>query len=108
MNVVNMEGCFVPNLLFFHFFTIMGKMSKFESCTYQGGLCERREKCLIEGTMLNQMLDRKSWTDPSSERVKQKIAQFIQTAGVSNCLNQDALQTLISRFQAGEPLDQEL
>lgn len=83
-------------------------MSKFESCTYLGGLCENRGKCLIEGTMQNQMLDGKSWIDPNSERVRQKMAQFIKTARESNCLNLNAFQALIRRFQAGEPLDQEL
>ncbi len=80
-------------------------MCKFESCTYLGGLCEERGKCLIEGTMQNQMLDSKSWIDPNSERVKQKMAQFIETARESNCLNLNALQTLIRRFQAGGTLD---
>ena len=82
-------------------------MSKFESCTYLGGLCKERGECLIEGTMRNQMLDGESWVDPSSERVKQKMAQFIETARENHCLNLNALQTLIRRFQAGEPLDQE-
>ena len=55
-------------------------MSEFESCTYMGGLCKVRGTCLIEGTMRNQMGDGKSWTDPNSERVNEKIAQFIETA----------------------------
>ena len=71
----------------------MGKMSKFESCTYLGGLCEKRGKCLIEGTMQNQMLDGKSWIDSNSERVKQKMVQFIETAKKVNCLNQNDLKT---------------
>ena len=83
-------------------------MSKFESCTYLEGSCNERGTCLIEGTMRNQIDDGKSWIDPNSERVKQKMAQFIKSAGESNCLNLNALQTLIRRFQAGEPLDQEL
>lgn len=80
-------------------------MSKFESCTYLGGFCEKRGKCLIEGTMRNQMFDGQSWIDPDSEQVKQKMAQFIETAIESHCLNLNALQVLIRRFQAGEPLD---
>lgn len=86
----------------------MARMSEFECCTYLGGLCKKRGKCLIEGTMRNQMLDGKSWVDPSSERVEQKMAQFIETAKESNCLNLMGLQTLIRRFQAGESLDQKL
>lgn len=86
----------------------MRKMSKFESCTYLGGLCEKRGKCLIEGTMRNQMSDGKSQIDPDAARVKQKIAQFIDTARVNNCSCSNKLQTLIGRFQAGEQLDQEL
>lgn len=81
-------------------------MSEFESCTYLGGLCEKRGKCLIEGTMQNQMLDGESWIDPSSERVKQKMAQFIETAKENHCLDLNALQTLIGRFQVGGSLDQ--
>ena len=86
----------------------MEKMSKFESCTYLGELCKEHGKCLVEGTMRNQILDGESWIDPNSERVKQKMAQFIETARESNCLNLNALETLIRKFQAGEPLDQEL
>ena len=83
-------------------------MSEFEPCTYLGGLCKERGKCLIEGTIRNQMSDGESWTDPSSERVEQKMAQFVETARKSNCSNLDALQALIRRFQTGESLDQEL
>ena len=83
-------------------------MSEFESCTYMGGLCKVRGTCLIEGTMRNQMGDGKSWTDPNSERVNEKIAQFIETARESNCSCLNELQTLIRRFQTGESLDQEL
>ncbi|PJE68540.1 hypothetical protein COU94_01320 [Candidatus Shapirobacteria bacterium CG10_big_fil_rev_8_21_14_0_10_38_8] len=86
----------------------MRKMSEFESCTYLGGFCKERGKCLIEGTMRNQMSDGQSWVDPNSERVREKINQFIEAAKKSNCLNLNALQALIRRFQAGEPLDQEL
>lgn len=82
-------------------------MSKFESCTYLGGLCKERNKCLIEQTMRNQMTDGISWTDPESERVRQKISQFLETARRNNCSRQDALQRLIRKFQAGEPLEQE-
>ena len=85
----------------------MAKVSKFEHCTYLGGLCEKRGKCLIEGTMRNQMSDGQSWVDPNSKRVREKINQFIETARENHCLNLNALQTLIRRFQAGEPLDQE-
>ncbi len=95
-------------LLFKLFCFTIERMSKFESCTYLGGLCEKRGKCLIEGTMRNQMLDGKSWIDPDSERVEQKMVQFIETAKKVNCLNQNDLKTLIGRFQAGESLDQEL
>ena len=84
----------------------MGKMSKFESCTYLGGLCKERRKCLIKGTMRNQMSDGQSWVDPNSKQVREKINQFIEIARENNCLDLDALQTLIGRFQAGEPLDQ--
>ena len=83
-------------------------MSKFETCTYLGGLCEQRGKCLIEGTLRNQMLDGVSWIDPSSEQVKQKIAQFFEVAKESHCSDLNTLLTLIWRFQAGEPLDQGL
>ena len=82
-------------------------MSKFEFCTYLEGRCNERGTCLIEGTMRNQIVDGKSWIDPGSERVKQQIAKFITTARESNCSNLNALQTLIRRFQAGEPLDQD-
>jgi len=80
-------------------------MCKPESCTYLGGFCDKSGRCLIEETMRNQMLDGKSWIDPGSERVKQKIARFIEAARENNCMNLNTLQLLIKRFQAGEPLD---
>lgn len=79
-------------------------MNKFEECTYLGGLCRKRGRCLIESTMRNQMTDGKSWLDPTSERVKKKIADFLQSAREHVCQNQETLEDLVVKFQAGKPL----
>jgi len=50
------------------------------------------------------MSDSQSWIDPDLERVQQKMAQFIQAATKNNCPNLPALQNLVAKFQAGEPL----
>ena len=78
-------------------------MNRFEKCTYLGELCGKRGKCLIESTMRNQMTDGKSWLDPTSKRVKEKITDFLQAAKMHNCQNQEALENLVAEFQAGKP-----
>lgn len=78
-------------------------MNKFENCIYLGGLCGKGDRCLIEGTMRNQMSDGKSWLDPNSERAKEKIAESLLTARQDNCQNQEALQDLVRKFQTDGP-----
>lgn len=79
-------------------------MNKLEKCTYLDGLCGKRGRCFIESIMRNQMTDGKSWLDPNSKRVKEKIADFLQSAREHVCQNQEALEDLVVKFQAGKPL----